>query len=142
MTTIATDLRQTQESARRIRYEPTLPFTATNVQDAIGQANSLPKVIVNTPINFASSPYQVRTTDVVLLVDTSGGQVVIDMLPAAQRSGIDLTIKDDTGNAAANPISVVLSGAETIDGLSPYPMDTNFLAVTFSPQAGGYFVKP
>lgn len=38
MTQIETDLRETFELAKRLRFEPTFPFTATNVQDAIQQA--------------------------------------------------------------------------------------------------------
>lgn len=142
MTIIATDMRATIESARRIRYEPTLPFTATNVQDAIAQANSLPSAITATPVTFAQSPYTPATSDQILLVNTSGGAVTINMPLAAARAGLDLTIKDDTGNAAANPISVVASGAETTDGLATYPIDSNYGAATFAPQTGGYYIKP
>lgn len=142
MTTIITDLRNTIESARRIRYEPTLPFTATTVQDAIVQANALPVLIIPTPVTVAMSPYTPTTTDQILLVNTSAGPVTINMPLAAARSGLDLTIKDDTGNAAANPISVVASGAETMDGLATYPIDSNYGAATFAPQTGGYYIKP
>lgn len=142
MTTIATDLRNTVESARRIRYEPVLPFTATNVQDAIAQANSLPSSITPTPVTFAMSPYTPTTTDQILLVNTSAGAVTINMPLSATRSGLDLTIKDDTGNAATNAISVVASGAETTDGLATYPIDSNYGAAAFAPQTGGYYIKP
>jgi hypothetical protein len=66
------------------------------------------------------------------------------MMPAALRGGFDITVKDDTGNAAANPISVNRNGAtaETIDGLETYPLDSNFAAARFVPQAGGYYVAP
>lgn len=141
MTVIATDMRSTVETARRIRYEPASPITATNVQDAIQQAIAL-SVLVATAVTVAMSPYTVLPTDRVLLVNTSAGPVTINMMPAASRSGLDLTIKDDTGNAVANPISVVMSGAETTDGLAPYPIDSAFSAVKFVPQAGGYYVAP
>lgn len=142
MTTIVTDLRNTIESARRIRYEPTLPFTATNVQNAIEQANVLPRSITPTPVTSAMSPYAVLSTDQILLVNTSVGAVTINMPLSAARLGLDLIIKDDTGNAAANPISVVASGAETTDGLATYPIDSNYGAATFAPQTGGYYIKP
>lgn len=142
MTIIATDMRNTIESARRIRYEPTLPFTATNVQNAIEQANALQLPQSLTAVTFAMSPYTPTNADSVLLVNTSGGAVTINLQAAAARAGLDLTIKDDTGNAAANPISVVRNGAETIDGLTTYPIDSNYGAATLSPQVGGYFVKP
>lgn len=141
MTIIATDMRSTVEAARRIRFEPSALITATNVQDAIQQSAAI-SVVTPTAVTFAMSPYTVLPTDRVLLVNTSGGAVTINMMAAAARGGLDLTVKDDTGNAAANPISVVRNGAETIDGLTTYPIDSNFGAAQFAPQAGGYYVGP
>lgn len=143
MSIVGTDLRVTIESARRIRFEPVAPLTATNVQTAIQQARSLPPDIpASTAVTFAMSPYTVLATDTTLLVDTVGGAVTINMMAAAARTNLPLTIKDDTGHAAANAISVVMSGAETADNLAPYPIDSNFAAVQFVPQAGGYYVAP
>lgn len=139
MTQIATDLRQTRESAKRIRYEPTAPFTATNVQDAIVQSASVPTVIVPTAVTVAMSPYTPLSTDQLLMVDTSGGPVTIQM-PLSATRGLDLEIKDATGNAAANPISVLRAGAETIDGLTTYPIDSNFAAAKLGLKTGGYFI--
>lgn len=138
MTTVSTDMRQTRESARRIRFEPTLPFTATNVQDAIQQVATI-AVPATTPITFAMSPYTVLATDRILLVNTSAGAVTINMMPAAARNGLDLEIKDDTGNAATNAISVVANGAETIDTFATYLIDAPFAAVTFLPKPPGNY---
>jgi hypothetical protein len=143
MAIVQTDLRNSFEWARRIRFEPALPITATNVQDAISQAAAFALPPVPTAVNFAMSPYTVVAADRVLLVDTAGGAITIKMMAAAARNGLDLTIKDDTGHAAgANAMSVVMNGAETTDGLAPYPIDSNFSAVKFVPQAGGYYVAP
>ena len=144
MTQVATDLRQTRESARRIRFEsiPTVP--ATNVQQAIEQvAAQVSGVVIPTAVDVAMSPYEVLAADRVLLVDTSGGPVAIHMMLAADRGGIDLTVKDDTGNAGgANGISVIPAGGETIDNLTVYPVDSAFAAAKFVPQVGGYYVAP
>ena len=142
MTTITTDLRNTIEEARRFRYEPTLPITATDMQTAIDQSVLQPKTINPTAVNFAMSPYAPTNADSYLLVDTSGGAVVINLQAAALRAGLPLAVKDNTGNAVANPISLVPAGGETIDGLAPYPIDANFAAVQIAPRAGGYFVTP
>lgn len=141
MAIVGTDLRNTIESARRIRFEPVPGITATDVQNAISQVQS-EVVPTPTPVTFAMSPYNVVATDRVLLVDTSGGAVTINMMAAAARNGLDLTIKDDTGNAPANPISAVMNGAEKADNLSPYPIDGAYAAVRFVPQSGGYYVAP
>lgn len=140
MTIIATDLRNTQESAKRLRFESTSLITATNVQDAIQQAAASPATITPTPVTFGMSPYTPLISDTLLLVNTSAGAITIALTAAATRNGAQLTIKDDTGNAVANPISIVRSGAETIDGLTTYPIDSSFGAVTLQPQAGGYAV--
>lgn len=139
MPIIETNLRNTRESARQIRFEQTLTIPATDVQDAIQQVNQLinPTPIPVTPV---MSPYTPLPTDLLLLVNTSTGPVTILMPPAAQR-GLQLEVKDDTGNADANNISITFSGIETLDGLSPYLIDSKFGAVTLAPQIGGYYAK-
>jgi hypothetical protein len=60
-------------------------------------------------------PYTVVAGDAqkVLLVDTSSARTI--NLPAAT-TAVLFAIKDKTGSAASNPISVVRSGGDTIDG--------------------------
>lgn len=143
MTIIRTDLGETRERAREIRFEPTAPITATNVQKAIEQAAAQAQgVNVPTSISFANSPYTVLATDTLLYVDTAGGSVVINLQPQAARLGIDLGIKDVTGHAAANPMSLVPNGAETVDLLAPYPVTGDFAGVRLNPKTGGYAVIP
>ena len=140
MVVIRTDVGDTFESARRIRFEPNLPFTATNVQDAIEQGNSFPKTIDPTPVNAGMSPYTPTGQDTILLVDTTAGPVTINLQPGASRNRLELTVKDAAGHAAANPITLQPNGGETIDNLSPYVIDSNFAGVKLGPQAAGYFV--
>lgn len=139
MTIIATDLRNTRESAKRIRFEPVGEVTATNVQDAILQVTSLPVIITPTFVNVWMSPYTPLSTDQVLEVDTSGGAITIQMRLSATRIS-DLEVKDVTGNAAANPISVQRAGGENIDGLTIYPLDSAYAAAKFGSKVGGYYV--
>jgi hypothetical protein len=136
MTIVSTDMRQSRESARRIRFEPTLAIPATNVQDAIQQVQAI-AIPAQTVVTVAMSPYTPLATDRILLVNTSAGAVTINMPPAAGRLGLDLEIKDDTGNAAANPITVNGNGGETLDGFAAYPIDAPFAGVKFLPKAGG-----
>lgn len=139
MTQIATDLRNTRESARRIRFEPVGAITGTNVQDALQQVTVVSGGGTPTAVNFAMSPYTPVPTDTRLMVDTSGGAISIQMPLAATRT-LDLEVKDATGNAGANQISVLRAGAETIDGLTTYPIDGAFGAAKFGSKTGGYFV--
>jgi hypothetical protein len=151
MPIIQTDLRETRESARRLRFEPTALLPDTDVQTAIEDVETqlqaaivLPAGYSPTIVTFAMSPYTPLATDTVLLVNTTGGAVSIQMPLSATRlnaSGyVPLTVKDDVGNAAINAIAVLRAGAETIDGLTSYPIDAPYASVTFQPKAAGYDV--
>lgn len=142
MTLLRTDLGNLKESARRERFEPTGSISETNVQKAIEQVASQPPVLAQTNITAAMSPYTVLATDVFLAVDPSGGAVRIDMQPNLDRDGVGLTIKDVTGHAATNAISIYGNGSELIDTLSPYPINSDFGGVYLVPITGGYTVSP
>ena len=142
---VKTDLRvRPVEAARDISYEPTAGVTPNNVQDAIEavQANVVaaalvPPAIVPTAVNFAMSPYTVLSTDYLLEVDTSGGAIDIQTAASASRTNHPFTVKDITGDALTNAIAVLRTGAETIDGMTSYPMDSPFDAKTFKPKLDG-----
>jgi hypothetical protein len=150
MSVIRTNMRDTLEDtmASRIPYEPSIGVTAMNVQDAIEavQANVvaggfIPPAIVPTAVTFAMSPYTVLTTDYLLEVDTTGGAVVIQTQPSVSRARLPFTVK--AINANPNGISVLRDGAETIDGMTSYPIDAPYDAKTFSPKStnDGYEVS-
>jgi hypothetical protein len=148
---VRTDLRtHPTEAARNISYSPTAPLTALDVQSAIEQVQAevatgsvTPPAIVPTSINFAMSPYAILGTDYLIEVDTSGGQVQLQTAASATRNNLPFTVKDVTGNGQANPIAVLASGAETIDGLASYPLASDFAALTFKPKkAGGGYEVP
>lgn len=148
MTTMTTDMRETRETARRLRYEPSAGVGATNVQTsietvqanlvaAIATASVTPAAIVPKAVNFAMSPYTVLPTDYLLEVDTTGGVVVIQTAASASRSNLPFTVKDINGNFLVNRCDVTRAAAETIDGLATYPMDTAYDAKTFKPKLAG-----
>lgn len=151
MPIISTDMRNTMESARRVRFEPTTLLPDTNVQDAIEDVETQlqavitqPKGLTETVVTFAMSPYAPLITDGVLLVDTTGGAVTIQLPLSATRQNasgfVPLTVKDDKENAGVNAITVQRAGAELIDGIAAYPIDSKSTAVTFLPLAGGWDV--
>lgn len=131
-------------AARNVSYEPGGTITATNVQDAIRQVAAAARALTETAITAAMSPYTPVLADDVLLVDTTAGPVTIQLPLSATRSSggryIPLTVKDDKENADVNAISVIRSGAELIDGLTTYPLDSKSIVVKFQPISGGYDV--
>jgi hypothetical protein len=140
MAVVDTDmgLRLFKESARRIRFEPASPITATNVQQAIEQvqaqaviAQTTPPTITPTVVTFAMSPYAVISTDYLLEVNTTGGAITITMPAANTRIGKPLEVKDTALNASVNNIS--FSG--TIEGQTPYKINSDGGALTLRPNA-------
>jgi hypothetical protein len=102
-------------------------------------------VTVNpTPVAFAQSPYAVLLTDTALYVDSSGGDVVIQLQPAAARLGRLLEVLDVSGNAAAvgHNISIVANGVETVAGLNPLLIETNYGGYRLYPATGKYVIAP
>jgi hypothetical protein len=79
-----------------------------------------------TAVNHASSPYTPSaTTDYILGCDTSGGAITIN-LPALGWNGQTFIIKDETGNAGTNNITVNAPATHTLDGASSVVIGTNY----------------
>lgn len=142
MSMAKTDLRDTRERARELRFEPTGSITATNVQKAIEEMRQ----IDGTSIAFANSPYSVTNADTVLYVDTSGGAITILLQASAARNGVPLSIKDVTGNAAANNITVKPVAGETIDTTytngAPLAINADFSGYRLNPRTLSYTLAP
>lgn len=82
-----------------------------------------------TNVTHAMSPYTVLTTDQYLSVDCSAGTVQLNFFnsPAFKRVWV---IKDRTGNAAVNNITITTPGGTvTFDGLTIYTMNSNYQAI-------------
>lgn len=79
--------------------------------------------------NVTTTPYVVTATDYYISVDTSGGAKTIQ-LPNAPTALRLFVVKDRTGNAGANNISITtVGGAVLIDGVTTYTLMQNFEAV-------------
>lgn len=134
MAVVKTELRVTREAAKRIRYYPSAADGPTNVQDAIG---SVIGAVVD--VAAAASPYTPPANAGVLLVDTTAGPVTINLPLAASRHGSALLIKDKTGNAAVNNITINPTGPETIDGLATVVLSNPYAFFRAVPKTGGYY---
>lgn len=145
MPVIQTDLRiRPVARASSVSIEAIPGIAANDVQTALelieGQVivnAASPPAIVPKAVNFAMSPYTILATDYLLEVDTTGGAVALQTAASATRGNKPFTVKDIAGNAAVNAISVLRTGAETIDGQTSYPIDSAFGAQTFKPKLAG-----
>lgn len=80
------------------------------------------------------TPDTVVDTDYMLSINV--GTNVSEQIPAATASGRILIIKDKSGAASSNPITIS-AVASTIDGAANYEIDTDFGFVTFIDDANG-----
>lgn len=88
-----------------------------------------------TNVTFGMSPYVVLLTDQFISVDSTGGPVVLQF-PNAPVFKQHWTIKDRTGTAAANTITLTTPGGiVTLDGLTSYFMNSNYQAVNILANA-------
>jgi hypothetical protein len=75
-------------------------------------------------------PYTVLYTDTAVVVDTTVARTINLPALAGIPNGWVTHIKDLTGTAAANNITIDASGSETIEGALTYVISTNFGSVT------------
>lgn len=88
-----------------------------------------------TNVTHAMSPYMVVATDEYISVDCSGGAVTLNF-PNAPASNRTFIVKDRTGNATTNNITLTTPGGTvTFDGATSYVMKINYLAVNLLANA-------
>jgi hypothetical protein len=88
-----------------------------------------------TNVNHAASPYTVLTTDQYISVDCSAGTVQLNF-PNSPTSKEFWIVKDRTGNASTNNITLTTAGATvTFDGLTTYTMNSNYQAINLLANA-------
>ena len=89
-------------------------------------------------ISFADSPYTVIPTDYYISADTSGGAIVVNF-PDAPTQNTSYIIKDRTGNASTNNMTVKsLSGVTTVDLAASYLLAGNFDSIQILYHSGNY----
>jgi hypothetical protein len=123
-----------------LNIAPVVNVTPTQVlvlQDTVTGAFS--QVGVAVLVSSALSPFRIITTpgaatvlptDIVLLFQkTTSGASTLDLPSAASRQGAPVTVKDLTGDANTNNITIVPASGETIDGFSAAAAAANGVAV-------------
>ncbi len=99
-----------------------------NLDSNFSGAVNLNGQLTNTGVKSISptdSPYSVAVTDYTILV-TSSGTVTVTLPSAVTYSGRFLTIKDASGTAGTNLITIACSLGQTIDGASNKVISTNY----------------
>lgn len=86
-------------------------------------------------ITVADTPYAVGATDAVILVDTTGGAVTVN-LPAAAVAGRTLTIKKVSSDV--NAVTLDGNGAETIDGQTTQLLTAQYMSLTIISDGVGW----
>ena len=109
-------------------------FAAFNSADFTVDANGFVSITNFSPfsyvqINHASSPYTASATDYYISCDPTAGTITVN-LPNAPTLYREFIIKDRTGKASINNISVTtVGGAVTIDGETTYTLAGNYGAI-------------
>jgi len=90
--------------------------------------------------NVNTTPYVVLSGDQYISVDCSGGAITIE-LPNTATTGRVIVIKDRTGSAATNNITVTtVGGLVLIDGSASFVMNTNFESIEVIFNSANYEV--
>ena len=83
-----------------------------------------------TNVTFAMSPYTVLSTDQYISCDTSGGAITLNF-PNAPTFKQEWVVKDRTGNANTNPITITTPGGVVNFDLNPtLTMNTSLASIS------------
>ena len=91
-----------------------------------------------TPVT--STPYVPVATDSFLLVNDAA-PVTINLPTSASRNGYPLTIKDTSGAANTNNITINRNGSDTIEGLTVLTIGVAWGEYKLVPVTGGWIIS-
>lgn len=89
----------------------------------------------------ASTPYVPVAADSLLLVNFAGA-VTVNLPLAADRDGYPLAIKDISGAASTNNITINRNTTDTIEGLTSIVISTDYGGYFLVPVSGGWIIRP
>lgn len=122
------------EQNERVYYGPTIGWI--NVYGYPVNVTTAGTYIV---VPFPAKPTAISVGDFLVNVN---GAVTIQLPPAVGRLGIPISVIDIGGYAAAQNITILPFGAETIMGLPSIAIATNFGSFTLWPlQGGGWYTQ-
>jgi hypothetical protein len=91
--------------------------------------------------SVTATPYVPAATDTTALVNVAG-VVAVNLPAAASRSGLPLIVKDISGAAHTNNITITPNGVETIEGLASVVIRTDYGGYTLLPVTSGWVISP
>ena len=111
--------------------------TNANYKISIAELGGLFGGIPAPTIVTAAGTYNVAATDTVVLINKTVSAAASVQLPTiASRFGVPIVVKDFKGDAAGNNITILPSGAETIEGAANKVITTNYGRFKLVPIAG------
>jgi hypothetical protein len=91
--------------------------------------------------SVTATPYVPVAADAFLAVNVAGAAVV-NLPSAASRSGFPLAIKDISGNANTNNITINRNGTDTIEGATSIVINSSWGGWNLYPVTGGWVLRP
>jgi hypothetical protein len=88
-----------------------------------------------------TSPYVPATTDTFLQINKASA-VTVNLPTAASRNGYPIRIKDTSGVAQTNNITINPNGADTIEGLTSLTIAVAYGGYILYPVTGGWILSP
>lgn len=89
----------------------------------------------------ADTPYSITTADEVVLVDSSGGAVTVNLPTAASIASKVIIIKDNGGAAFTNNITIGRTGGENIDNVAAdWILNANDAAIEILSFGGNFLI--
>jgi hypothetical protein len=88
-----------------------------------------------------STPYVPIAADSLLLVNDAA-PVTINLPASSSRNGYPLCIKDSSGAAQTNNITINRNGSDTIEGLTSIKINAAYGGYNLFPVSGGWIIHP
>ena len=141
------EIRNFSIAFKRLCNNPELRLIGTDVTFLPSQIYlNVPSIVdtTNTQITVVNTTYYImQPGDIILLVDTSQHETTI-VIPTTYlqtlKSIDDLVIKDKTGNADVNAITIITENGELIDGETNFVIDHPYMAINLTSDEVNYFI--
>ena len=123
--------------SEKLVIQVTTPSASTPDPFTVIVLNSTTKDLYTTVDSRAVSSDITLSDKILYRVDTSAARS-LELPPVS--AGLYLELKDVTGTAATNNVTLTTSGAETIDGDATYLMDSDYMGIAIISDGTNYFV--